>query len=160
MKRDLRKYREIQERGEMETQFDERQHLARAEAGNMSFLVLMLMVLANSVLRMGLQITWAEPLAEGGILIAPALGTYGVRCVWMDAYIGPRQKYRAGLIGVLVSLALTVVRSIQAIAKGEVVVNGLAGNGCIWLLMALDSLAMLIAMLLKRRKDAREEAET
>ena len=53
----------------------------------------------------------------------------------------------------------SLLLGIQGIRRGLTAENGMLTEECAWLLFALGFGAILIASALRRRKDAREEAE-
>ena len=139
--------------------FDERQVIARAKAGNMAFFILMMTLFASCGLRVLLGREWATPGIGVLIAICPAAGAYIARCIYTGAFFGLREDGRMFLwlcVAWVVSGAAVVAR---ALSRGGLVVDGMLTDHCLSILMALIYLAALVAMALKRRKDAREEAE-
>ena len=139
--------------------YDERQALSRARAGQMAFWILAAMVSANCLLREILGRPWATPLAEEVILILPPLIAWRVRCIWTDADAPLHDRQRRSLGLDIAKIVTSLLLGIQGIRRGLTAENGMLTEECAWLLFALGFGAILIASALRRRKDAREEAE-
>ena len=139
--------------------YDERQALSRARAGQMAFWILAALVAASCLLREILGRPWATPLAELGILVIPPGSAWRVRCIWTDADAPLYDRQRRSLGLDIASIVTSLVLGIQGIRRGLTAENGMLTEECAWLLFALGSGAILIASALRRRKDAREEAE-
>lgn len=139
--------------------YDERQALSRARAGQMAFWILAALVAASCLLREILGRPWATPLAEEVILIFPPLVAWRVRCIWTDADAPLYDRQRRSLGLDIASIVTSLVLGIQGIRRGLTAENGMLTEECAWLLFALGFGAILIASALRRRKDAREEAE-
>ena len=92
-------------------------------------------------------------------IVAGLAGAYIARCIYTGAFFGLREDGRMFLwlcVAWVVSGAAVVAR---ALSRGGLVVDGMLTDHCLSILMALIYLAALVAMALKRRRDAREEAE-
>ena len=68
-----------------------------------------------------------------------------------------RQRRSLGLD--IAKIVTSLLLGIQGIRRGLTAENGMLTEECAWLLFALGFGAILIASALRRRKDAREEAE-
>ena len=139
--------------------FDERQMLARAKAGNMGFCILLITLIPNWGLKILFGRAWATPDAEVAVLTAPALGAYVVRCIYTGAYFNLREDDRGFKWLCAAWVALGAVAAWRTISRGSLIEGGMLTGDCVTPLLALIYLAALVAIALKRRKDAREEAE-
>ena len=140
--------------------YDERQALSRARAGQMAFWILAAMVSASCLLREILGRPWATPFAEEVILILPPLIAWRVRCIWTDADDALNERQQHSWKWYLAGTIVCTLLSIGNIDRSGVLEDGILSYGWAWVPLALGYLAMLIAMILRRRKDRREEAET
>ena len=133
-------YGVLKKRKESAPRYDERQAQARANAAKLALEVLAALMLVNGFVREAWQFAWAGPFMETVVLLLIAGTVYVLRCVWTDAYFALREKPKTwGRIFVAMLIVLTFP----------------AAN----LLIAVMYASLLITMALKRRKDAREEAE-
>ena len=139
--------------------FDERQAIARAKAGNMAFLILLMTLFASCGLRVLLGWEWAALGVGALIAICPAAGAYIARCIYTGAFFGLREDGRMFLWLCVAWVVFGAAAVARAFSRGGLVVDGMLTDHCLSILMALIYLAALVAMALKRRKDAREEAE-
>ena len=139
--------------------YDERQALSRARAGQMAFWMLAAMVSAGCLLREILGRPWATPLAEEAILIFPPLTVWRVRCIWTDSDDTLNERQRHSWKWYLAGTIMCTLLGIGNIDRSGVLEDGMLSYGWVWVPLALGYLALVIAMLLRRRKDRREEAE-
>ena len=139
--------------------FDERQAIARAKAGNMAFLILLMTLFASCGLRVLLGWEWAALGVGALIAICPAAGAYIARCIYTGAFFGLRESGRTFLWLCVAWVVFGAAAVARAFSRGGLVVDGMLTDDCLGILVAPIYLAALVAMALKRRKDAREEAE-
>ena len=139
--------------------YDERQMVARAKAAQLALGVLAALMLVNGFVRELLQTAWAGPFMEAGTLLMAAATVYVLRCVWTDAYFSLRERPKIWARVFAVMLALNAALGIVAIVDGDVLEDGLLTYRAANLMIAAMFAALLIAVALKRRKNAREEAD-
>ena len=93
------------------------------------------------------------------MLLLIAGTVYVLRCVWTDAYFALREKPKTWGRIFAAMLVVNVALGVMVILDGDMVEDGLLTFPAANLLIAAMFAALLITMALKRRKDAREEAE-
>ena len=135
--------------------FDERQAIARAKAGNMAFCILLMTLFASCGLRVLLGREWATP----GVGALIAIGAYIARCIYTGAFFGLRESGRTFLWLCVAWVVFGAAVVVRAFSRGGLLVDGMLTDDCLSILVALIYLAALVAMALKRRRNAREEAE-
>ena len=116
-------------------------------------------MLVNGFVREAWQFAWAGPFLETVVLLLIAGTVYVLRCVWTDAYFALREKPKTWGRVFIAMLLVNAALGIMVILDGELVEDGLLTFPAANLLIAAMFAALLITMALKRRRDAREEAE-
>ena len=142
-----------------EPRYDERQVVARAKAAQLALGVLAALMLVNGFVREILQTAWAGPFLETVVLLLIAGTVYVLRCVWTDAYFALREKPKTWGRIFAAMLVVNVALGVMVILDGDMVEDGLLTFPAANLLIAVMFASLLITMALKRRRDAREEAE-
>ena len=102
---------------------------------------------------------WAAPGVGALIAICPAAGAYIARCIYTGAFFGLRESGGTFLWLCVAWVVFGAAAVARAFSRGGLVVDGMLTDDCLGILVALIYLAALVAMALKRRRDAREEAE-
>ncbi len=138
---------------------DERQAQARANAAKLALEVLAALMLVNGFVREAWQFAWAGPFMETVVLLLIAGTVYVLRCVWTDAYFALREKPKTWGRIFAAMLVVNVALGVMVILDGDLVEDGLLTFPAANLLIAVMFASLLITMALKRRRDAREEAE-
>ena len=146
-------------RNENGPRYDARQAQARANAAKLALDGLPALMLLNGFVREVWQFAWAGPFLETVVLLLIAGTVYVLRCVWTDAYFALREKPKTWGRVFIAMLLVNAALGIMVILDGELVEDGLLAFPAANLLIAAMFAALLITMALKRRKDAREEAE-
>ena len=139
--------------------YDERQAQARANAAKLALEVLAALMLVNGFVREVWQFAWAGPFMETVVLLLVAGTVYVLRCVWTDAYFALREKPKTWERIFVTMLLVNAALGVMVILDGDLVEDGLLTFPAANLLIAVMFASLLITMALKRRKDAREEAE-
>lgn len=152
-------YGAIKKRRESAPRYDERQAQARANAAKLALEVLAALMLLNGFVREAWQFAWAGPFLETVVLLLIAGTVYVLRCVWTDAYFALREKPKTWGRIFVAMLVVNAALGIMVILDGELVEDGLLTFPAANLLIAVMFASLLITMALKRRRDAREEAE-
>ena len=146
-------------RKESAPRYDERQAQARANAAKLALEVLAALMLVNGFVREAWQFAWAGPFMETVVLLLIAGTVYVLRCVWTDAYFALREKPKTWGRIFAAMLVINAALGVMVILDGDMVEDGLLTFPAANLLIAAMFAALLITMALKRRRDAREEAE-
>ena len=146
-------------RKENAPRYDERQAQARANAAKLALEVLSALMLVNGFVREAWQFAWAGPFMETVVLLLIAGTVYVLRCVWTDAYFALREKPKTWGRIFAAMLVVNAALGVMVILDGDMVEDGLLTFPAANLLIAVMFASLLITMALKRRRDAREEAE-
>ena len=152
-------YGVLKKRKESAPRYDERQAQARANAAKLALEVLAALMLVNGFVREAWQFAWAGPFLETVVLLLIAGTVYVLRCVWTDAYFALREKPKTWGRIFVAMLLVNAALGVMVILDGDMVEGGLLTFPAANLLIAAMFASLLITMALKRRRDAREEAE-
>ena len=141
---------------QMDRQFDERQIIARNKAYMTGFFVVLLLMMADILLKMTGNAFYMDPLGElSAVLIS--IGVFAVLAIWNDAFLIPTQK--PGLL-ILLYCVVTIERMIRflfSLKNGECFSDGRLTLSCINGVAALIFFAVFVSFLIKQHSSGSED---
>ena len=141
---------------QMDSQFDERQIIARNKAYMTGFFVILLLILADVLLKMTASAFYVDPLGELSAVFI-GIGVFAILAIWNDAFLMPAQK--PGLMSLLygVIVAERMLRFLFSLRAGECFSEGKLTLSNINGVIGITFFAILAALLLKQRSSRSED---
>ncbi len=141
---------------QMDRHFDERQIIARNNAYMTGFFVVLILMMADILLKMTGHAFYIDPLFELSAVFI-GVGVFAILAIWNDAFLLPAQK--PGLL-ILLYGVITVERAMRflfSLKNGEIFSNGKLALTSINGVIAVAFLAISITFLLKQQRDRSED---
>ena len=146
-------------RGVTAGDYDERQQVQRGAAAQRAYLTLLFLLAVNAMVSGAMELHWADPGVDALLCMFASVAVFVVECIRRDAYFTVKQTPRSGiLIFTLVTLCQVPATVMHAV-EGDFVVNGRLTLAAISPACMVVFTVVLVAIVLKRRRDKREESE-
>lgn len=139
--------------------YDERQKLARGKAFKAAYLTLLTYGLLYGLLDMVIDKKWCDSLTGMTIGVVLSLAVFVTVCIFNDAYLSFKEK-PGYVIKLFIFIALlNGVVSVMNFLPGHnaIIVNGILTYRSVNLLLFILFTVILTAMLIKRRRDRKDE---
>lgn len=143
--------------GKEPAKYDERQEAIRGVVFKRAFYTLVVYNIAYGLFDLGTGIVWCDRFTGVFIGICLALTVFAVSSIMSGAYFRMNEKPTVWLVTVALVSLVNAAMSIDRIAHGEFIIDGILQYNSVNLVVALMFLAVLIAMAVKRARDKRGE---
>ncbi len=141
---------------QMDSQFDERQIIARNKAYMTGFFVFLMLIMADVLLKLLGTPFYVDPLGELSAVFF-GIGVFAILAIWNDAFLVPAQK--PGLLILLygVITAERMLRFLSGLRSGECYSDGRFTLSAINGVIGITFFAILVTFLIKQHQDRSED---
>ena len=146
-------------RGVRYGEYDERQLAQRGAAFQHAYLTLLFLLCVNGIVSGALEIHWAKPGVDSFLCMFLSVAVFVVECIRRDAYFTVTQTPRSGILIFTMVTLCQVPATVMHFVDGDFLRDGQLTIAVINPACMVVFAVVLIAILIKRRCDKREEDE-